>query len=471
MIVGFARERLRPAGPFDPQGFAARDRPATAADPDLSVTACVIRSAAGSIVIISADVLGHAGAVASEIRSRVAAEVGCEPSEVLVAATHTHASLWPGSAVKVSGQSIEEWLPGEREYVDALPELYARVARRAAADATEGRASWGQGGVPGLAVNRREVAPDGQRIIGWNPDGEVDDTVTAIRFDGASGEPLGTIVGFACHPVVLGPVVASANADFVGPLRDAVESLRGGTCLFLQGASGDVQPREALHDERGHEVEFGRRIAIEAVRAIADEDPWPKETVRASIGRWTPTAIYRSSLVPGAVDQIVRAVATTIDVDLLPLQSAGELRADLDRLATARTAASERGEPRSVTNGLDNQIRWTQKWLNQDRPSVPGEASVEIWAGRIGDGVIVGISAEPFASIGRAIQAGGPPGRTFVSGCCGAVVGYLPNEGDYSVGGFEVVAGHRIYGLPGAVAPDSAARVTQVAADLVGSLF
>jgi hypothetical protein len=335
--------------------------------------------------------------------------------------------------------------------------------------AREARVAWGIGRVAGWSVNRREQTDQHGAIIGWNPTGSVDESVTVLRVDAASGEPLGTVVGFACHPVVLGSATLRANTDFVGPLREIVESVRGGLCLFLQGASGDMQPREALTDRPGAEAALGQRVAIEALHAIADADPWPKLYKREELGRWTPTAVYRPTAA-SAAEQEVRVASRSVEISLLASAPEGALRAELAQLVRDRDAASAAGSPGSVTNGIANQVRWLEQRLtsvNEPPPAI----WAEIWGTRIGDGAIIGINAEPFASIGQSIKGISPGISTLVAGCCGSVIGYVPDANDYVNGGFEVLAGHRVYGQDAAVAPTTASMIVDAATEVLGELF
>jgi len=470
MIVGFGRARIVPPPRFDPQGFAARDRAVADVDPELSVTVCVIRGSPDTVAIASADALAHTPAAAAAIRARIADVVGCHVDAVLLSATHTHASVWPGAEAKVSGESHDAWLPGEREFLDVLPATYAEAAVAADRAGTECRVSWGVGNAPGWSVNRRQRTPDGGTVIGVNPDGYVDDSVVGLRFDDRDGGAVGLIVGYACHPVVLGPRVARASTDFVGPLRRAVEDMRGGMCLFLQGASGNVMPREALFDEPGPEVTLGRRIALEALRAVADRDPWPRSPRPLSVGSWTPTVVYRRVTDEPLPEQVVAVAARVLEVPLSRPPSLDEARMEFAQRTRERQAALEQGAPGSVTNGIDNQLRWLAATIRAvEAGAAPTAVEVELWAARIGDGVIVGVSAELFGEIGDAIRAASPS-ITLVAGCCNGVLGYVPTAAEYPFGGFEVLAAHRVYGLPAAVAPEAARMITASARELLASL-
>lgn len=470
MKVGFGRARIVPPPRFDPQGFAARDRAVTEADPDLSVTVCVIQGDPDTLAIVSADALGHTPAAARAIRAGIASEIGCPPEAVLLSATHTHASVWPGAEAKISGEMHDGWLPGEREFLDGLSSTYIEAAAAAQGSGTECRVSWGVGNAPGWSANRRQRTPDGGTIIGWNPDGYVDDTVVSLRFDDRAGGAVGLIVGYACHPVVLGPQVARASSDFVGPLRRAVETMRGGMCLFLQGASGDVMPREALFDEPGPEVAMGGRIALEALRATADRDPWPKSLRPVSLGNWTPTTVFRRETQGGLPDEVVAVASRVLEIPLGRPPSLEEARTEFEQRTQERQASAEKAAPGSVMNGIDNQLRWLATTIHAiESGQAPTAVEVEVWAARVGDGAIVGVSAELFGEVGAAIRATAPS-TTLVAGCCNGVVGYVPTAAEFAFGGFEVLAAHRVYAKTAAVVPEAGEMIVAAARELLASV-
>jgi neutral ceramidase len=88
--------------------------------------------------------------------------------------------------------------------------------------------------IPGIAANRR------------HPDGPDDSTARVLIALPAIGGNLhgamATIVNFACHPTILGPVTRLYSADFPGVARRGIEALCGGVALYLQGCASDVGP-------------------------------------------------------------------------------------------------------------------------------------------------------------------------------------------------------------------------------------
>ena len=62
-------------------------------------------------------------------------------------------------------------------------------------------------------MNRSERTPSGEIIVGINPDGPVDRSISLVSVKAVAGEGLATLVKFACHRTVLGPGNLMVAAD------------------------------------------------------------------------------------------------------------------------------------------------------------------------------------------------------------------------------------------------------------------
>src|SRR5205823_1797506 len=110
-----------------------------------------------------------------------------------------------------------------------------------------------------------------QSVCGFNPGGPADDTILVARVTAERGALLGTLVNYACHPTTLAWENTQISPDYPGALREVVENATGAPCVFLQGASGDLGPREgfvadpAVADRNGRQLGYAALAALEAL--------------------------------------------------------------------------------------------------------------------------------------------------------------------------------------------------------------
>ena len=484
LLAGAAEVDITPPFPVDLLGYVRRPLAARSAYQPLKATACVVRDddTGTTVVIIAADVVGLTTPMADRIRARVGELVGCDPAAVLLNSSHTHAAPWPGAIIKLGGE-FDEWTDTERRYWDSIPDRYASAALEAVGRLVPARISGGVGNAPGLAVNRRERTADGRTILGWNREGVRDDSVVAIRIDGLDGVPLvppdiATIVSFPCHPVVIGPDVAGAGPDFVGPLRARLSDVLrpGSVTVFLQGAAGDALPLQSFMDDPGAGLitaaQMGERIALEAQHAIADAHPWALEVDRSDWGSVTPIALYRRRLADRQPVQVVATARRIVSLPLLALPAIDDLRRELDERRADLQARAARGETRVTMNPIRYHISWLELQLRQDVEG--GRATAidgEIWAARLGDTAIVGAPGEIFGAIGTAVRRRSPAPVTVFAGYSQGSLGYVATPDEYPFGGYEPSVSHRGYGQPAPFSPDVAGIIEQTAAELLVELF
>src|SRR5204862_1932989 len=139
----------------------------------------------------------------------------------------------------------------------------------AIATSAEATLSWATGHCD-LAQNRD--LRDGERhVCGFNPGALADDTLLVGRVTSATGRLLATIVNYACHPTTLAWENRLISPDFVGAMREVVEQGTGAPSIFIQGASGDLGPREGfvgdvrVADRNGRQLGFAALAALESL--------------------------------------------------------------------------------------------------------------------------------------------------------------------------------------------------------------
>jgi hypothetical protein len=267
--VGFARADITPpVGIYHRMWGAALHDRATGVHRPLTATAMHLESLDGSsrLLVLGLDHCILDGAELTAIRNRISQAA---PDDVMVALSHTHGSGWM-SRTRAS-------LPGGDligPYLDTLVDICALTAKKAEKSVREATLLYGTARCD-LARQRDFWDADTKQFIcGFNPDGVADDTVLvakAVADD--TGEVLGTVVNYACHPTTLAWENTLISPDYVGAMREVVEQVTAAPCLFLQGASGELGPKEGYVGAVSVADRNGRQLGFAALSAMAALPP------------------------------------------------------------------------------------------------------------------------------------------------------------------------------------------------------
>lgn len=208
----------------------------------------------------------------------VAQAVQVRPEQVQIALSHTHGSglMSRSRADQPGGEMIGPYLDQLARTLDGL----AKQARNSLAPAN---IVYGTGRCNLAAERDFFDAERGQYVCGFNPQGVADDTVLVARImpveqtasitsadssTQATCSTRATLVNYACHPTTLAWDNTAISPDYVGALREMVEQQTGAPCLFLQGASGDLGPREGFVGDWQVADRNGRQLAYAALSAL-----------------------------------------------------------------------------------------------------------------------------------------------------------------------------------------------------------
>lgn len=469
--AGVARRDVTPDLPIDLVGYSRRWQPATEVRAPLSATALVIDDGSIRTAVIAIDVPIIRPGDAAAMRVAVGAALDTHPDNILINVSHTHAGPHTHTGgVKIGGDQLGH-SDNELRFIARLPDVVVEVAAAAAATLEPVRVGAGVGSSE-LAVNRRERAPDGRTILGWNPDGVCDRDVTVLRVDRLDGTPLALVVNYACHPVVVGPEDPAVNPDFPGPMRAMVERVTGATCLFLQGAAGNVLPLQGFFDHAGPEIAFGESLGLEAAHVASGIETTPTRIEKLDYGSVTPISLYRRVPVDPAPVQTVGVAARTVDFPLKPIPDVTALEEERDRYRAAVADAVVAGADRAALNPLEYHVNWADEALRQlSAGPVATSVPAFLQAIRIGDVAIAAVPGEVFSEIALAVKQRSPATTTLFAGYSNGIISYLPTADEYPYGGYECDYAHHSYGLVEQVAPATERMVVDTCSALIDELF
>jgi hypothetical protein len=409
--IGVAREDITP-----PVGIYARNWGAAAHDAaegvhrPLTLTALALSDSTGiPLILISAD-LGWWTSREDEwgVRGALLGTLGLDPARVLISLSHTHAgpNLSRENRDKPGGALISP-------YLDTLRDVAIRATRAALDLRRPARLSWRYGRCD-LATNRDLASSDGKRfLVGANPGEAADDALLVGRIeDAGNGKIVVVLVNYACHPTTLASENRLLSPDYVGAMREIIESAVGAPCLFLQGASGDLAPAEDKVGDPGVADRNGRRLGYAALAVL---EGWPEAclTLDAVVESGAPLAVFR--IRPAGLSKELRASLHTIDLPLKPLPTVAEIeeawKQCTDRVIRERLWR-QRGVRRIVGDGVTSPI--------------------PLWAWRIGEALLIAQPNEAYSRFQLELRSRFQPRPVAVLNVTNGYGGYLPPRAHYS---------------------------------------
>lgn len=304
-LVGVARRDITPPfGIYGPVwGFSTHDGSSRGTHRPLLITALALTPAGGSPAVIIACDLGTTGDLAGMedlwLRTQLSEELGIPMSHLMLASSHTHGAPWAYRSRQAfpGGHLIEGYLATVRDALVAASREAVETAEECIMTFRSGRCD--------LARNRNLVDPvhPDRFLTGYNPANHAlaDDTVLVGRITRvADGTVKATVVNYACHPTTLGGDNRLVSPDYVGAMREVVEShTSGAPCVFLQGASGDLAPAYQYVADTAVADRHGQQLGHAVVSALLGMYPAGQRLTYlrpiesgAPLGYWEPQSYH-----------------------------------------------------------------------------------------------------------------------------------------------------------------------------------
>jgi hypothetical protein len=374
----------------------------------------------------------------NQLLDSVSQATGLGRDSLVVFFSHTHAAGLMGLERKdlPGGELIEP-------YLAELSIKIAELVNEAQRQPVVARIVYGRG-LCSLATHRDFYDFDrGYYVCGYNPSGEVDTTVVVGRITAESGELLATLVNYACHPTTLAWDNTLISPDYPGAMREVVEAVTHVPCLFIQGASGDVGPREGfvgdveVADRNGRQLGYAALAAFEALPPVGNEFVYLGPVVSgATIGTW--------GYVPESVARIAQAAKwithrKTISLAYRSdLPSKAELEQEELQFRAEEQSAIEQGDSERARDARAMIERTTRRMI-RIAPLPAGDFypyTILLW--RMGDAIWIALDGEHYNWLQQVLRARFPQFTLIIGTLAnGSKSWYLPTKDNYGLGLYQ----------------------------------
>lgn len=371
----------------------------------LELNALAVGNDTDTVVVVAADLIGCVLPRCEEIKALIEKRTGIPAEHIYLHCMHQHTSVRLGAAGATDTNSIVD-----DEYISVLIRKFADAAQMAVADMCDAELSTATAPASEpLSFIRRYYLKDGTIVT--NPPaalkdqlagmvGEPDNTMRLVRFKREGANDI-ALVNFSTHPDVIGGTKVSA--DWPGFTRRFVEAdLEGVSCVFINGAQGDSNHLDFMHEKRtGYEhSRFMGRVVANAVLDV-----------------WDKTTPAEGDKVTGQIEIVYNKTRTDDEeryeecIKFYEDYRAGKIKPHITELAEAQRIIEVR----------------TAKIYRPVPVSVVSFANI----------ALVGFGGEPFTAYATKVRAAAPDKFVITNCCTNGYEGYLPTTAAFEEGGYE----------------------------------
>ena len=374
----------------------------------LYARAVVVKSGEKKVAILSIDGLHPKTDICADIAKRVEEYTGITRNNLMIAFTHSHTAIpfrFEGIAFG-DDEIVQDSIKG---YIDFFIRIVADCVTLANLRLKKATASFGKGEVLGISFCRDYYMKNSTPQT--NPprmSPEIESSVTVsdkelpvLMIKDEAGEPMGAILGFACHADCVSG--EKLTGDYVSILSKELKKFYGEdfVTVFLLGCSGDVNHFDVSkkEDSSDHYVKMGKKIAGEAIKTIA----FAKELEKTDVN-------------------------SELEYIKIP-----RIKVDAEKIADAKNTIATIKEKKGVKISADNTDPEQYKLAMAKRlvgflDSTPEEFSVPVQCIQIGEFTIYGFNSEIFTEFGKIVKKGNGTGINLVATLCNDAFGYVPTR-------------------------------------------
>lgn len=246
--------------PTELGGYGARNgKPAEGIHDTLYAKALVFESGGKKAALVTLDVCSLPICLVEESLAKAAIE-GLTVETVVMSASHTHAGIEGFSMDRRNIAGNPHIGIFSQDVLNFVSGRIAKALQEANAALEPVTAGSGVAALPDMNRNRRG-------------DTTIDKDLTLLRLDDAAGKPYVVLVNYTAHGTIMTENEMLLSGGWNGNMQRTVEALLddGVTCMYTNGAEGDVAPAGAKGGSRWEMAEdYGRRVGIAAVQLARD---------------------------------------------------------------------------------------------------------------------------------------------------------------------------------------------------------
>lgn len=374
----------------------------------LYARAVVVQEGNEKIAILSIDGLHPKKDICDNIAKRIEEYTNIPRSHIMIAFTHSHTAIpfrFEGIAFaddKIVAESI-------KGYIDVFTKLVADCVILANLRLKPAIPSFGKGEVFGISFCRDYYMKNGTpqtnpprtspEIIGSVTESDKELPVLMVRDE--KQNPLGAILGFACHADCVSG--EKLSGDYVSILAKELKKVYGEdfVTIFLLGCSGDVNHFDVSKksDASDHYIKMGKKLTGEVIKAVAFSEELKETGVKSCLEY---IKIPRRTVETEKIEEAKQCIATIKE---------------------------EKGVKISADNTDPNQYKLAMaKRLIDFLNTTPKSFDVPLQCMQIGEFTIYGFNSEIFTEFGKLVKKGDGTGINLVATLCNEAFGYVPTH-------------------------------------------
>jgi hypothetical protein len=374
----------------------------------------------------------------AKLLTSVSQRTGVAREQVLVSFSHSHAAgLMDRSRAHLPGGDLIA------PYLDEMATKLATLVQQARGSILPATVTYTYGRCS-LAAHRDFYDKETRQFVcGYNPGGPSDDTVLVGRVTGDDGRVLATLVNYACHPTTLAWKNTLISPDYPGAMREVVERDTSAPCVFLQGASGDLGPRDdyvgdpAIADRNGRQLGHAVLSALATLPPPATRFQYLGPVVSgATLGDWAHVSLDSAAVQKKGFWRLRRWTIPIVYRAGLPtrektLAERARWQADKEAVQSAGDTAKAR-DCHAMVERMDRQLTRIAEWP-------PGaEFPFPITLLQMGDAFWVAVEAEHYQLLQTQLRQRFPGVPIMVLTLInGSRVAYLPTRDCYGKGIYQ----------------------------------